>query len=828
MPSLKIRIPVQDLSAYDGDCSLPKAAKDRLATLLHDEGRAPPALIPSGIAAQGVTIWISEEHKAALTDLMRIYRGHEGIGPLATSLLHGHAKREHEADRFDIPEPVPQRERTTLDRLNEALGDQTRDAQAQMFSRLHKELTRSVGRPPVIAAEASTGIGKTRVFLASMLDWSVAHPTETAILTAPSYNVLLQSVAMWQRLRDALPETPDAVTILGQREFVSAAALANVLRMLPEDAPGKVAAAQWLAAGGTASMDDPLGHAWLMRSLQNACDGEWAYATEICVDTATPDDDPGRVAYQLQFKRARDTPWVFCTHAMLATDVRRRIMQARKGYKEDAGTSASQAAWAEYEAMESDLRKGSRLYEIQNDLLSGMVAGDAGRLPQIGLLIVDEAHMLEENFARLFATGISIAGLLRSLQDLHAEAPRKITAAELAGIKEAWSQLKHMGEGHAGEGQMADQLPPGAREAVKNVRTILQKILARKVPVNDVNRAIINKLREASVSLELAAQSNNQRFGMTTRVSWSPSEHWPSLEVGRYDIGPELDFLWTVMVQDRAVLVSATLYEDVSVEGLENVRRLLSIRSDRLRAMAPIRPPWTYEPVRLYLPANAVTPDYPKDQQRFYRPTERSTPDPDKLRIQTLRWRKEIAEYVLQAYESGEGGMLVLLTSHAEREALEVAIADRLPHGALISQTPARKHFLRATALGIRPCLLAVGAAWTGLDLSGDGLASVIGRSVSATDDKVLTDLVIPNAPIGANRTLTQQWRRQQTGVVAEIGAVSILFRQGIGRLVRREGLPRRSRRLHFLDARLYDPHWGSFFAPIKRALRVYGEPRHV
>lgn len=828
MPSLKIRIPGQDLSVYDGELSLPKVCKERLAKLLVDEDRAPPVMIASGIAAQGVTIWISEEHKATLTELMRVYRGHEGIGPLATSLLHGYANREREADRLDIPEPVAHRERTTLDRLNEALGDQTRDAQAQMFSRLRKELTRSAEKTPVIAAEASTGIGKTRVFLASMLDWSTAHPDDTAVLTAPTYAVLLQSVAMWQRLRDALPETPDAVTILGQREFVSATALANVLGTLPEGAQSTVAAAQWLAGGGAAPRDDPLGHAWLMRSLQNACDGEWALTADICVDTATPDDDPGRLAYQRQFEAARDTPWVFCTHAMLATDVRRRITQARIGYKADAGASAFQAAWAEYEAMENELRKGSRLYEIQNDLLADMVSADAGHLPPISLLIVDEAHLLEENFARLFATGISIAGLLRNLRDLHDQAPRKITARELAEVKDAWELLKHAGEGSIGEGRLAEQLPPGAREAVGKVRAILHTILARKIPLTDANRTSINKLREVSRSLEIAAQSNNQRIGMTTRVSWSPSEHWPSLEIGRYDISPELDFLWTVMIRDRAVLVSATLYEDVSIEGLESVRRLLSIRRDRLRPMSPVRPPWTVEPVKLYVPANSVTPDTPKDQQRFYRPTERSTPDRNMRKVQTLRWRKEIAEYVLQAYQSGEGGMLVLLTSHAERQALEEAVAPHLPPGVLISQAPAGRHFLRATSLGIRPCLLAVGAAWTGLDLSGDGLASLIGRSVSAAEDKVLTDLIIPNAPIGANRTLTQQWRRQQLGTVADIGAVSILFRQGIGRLVRREGLPRNSRRLHFLDARIYDPHWGSFFAPIKRALRVYGQPRLV
>lgn len=833
MPSLKIRILNQDLGHLP-DGTAAKAAKETLSSILDDADRSPPSAPPTGLAATGVTIWISEEQKTTLEELQRIYRGFDGIGPLATALLHAWADNQHFDTLSDVPEPVPEREATTLDALNSALGNATRTAQAQLFDRLHKELTASSSRgAPVIAAEAATGVGKTRVFLASMLDWTRKHPDQAAVLTAPSYNVLLQAVSLWHRLRGIMPSIPDAVTLLGQGEFVSESALERLLSELPDDTPGKVAAAQWLAGKGAAAADDPLAHRWLMRSLQAACGGEWEFSEQVRVDSGTPETDAGLLAYKQQFVLANDAAWVFCTHAMLATDVRRRMIQARRDYREDAGTGASQAAWAEYQAMEEADRQGSRLHEMQNDLLRGLAERDAGRLPPIGLLVVDEAHLLEENFARLFATGISIAGLVRNLKDLQQAMPKKVTAAEIQTVKDAWGLLRDIGRSRVGEQQMTEQLP-GAVEATAAVRGVLQKILARKLPDSEAHRATLIKLREVSRSLDLAARSNNQRIGMTTRVSWSPSENWPSIEVGRYDVGPELDFLWTVMVEDRAVLVSATLYDDVSLVGLEGIRRLLSVRSDRLRAMAPVRPPWTFEPVRLYMPANSVTPDRPKDQQRFYRPTERSTPDAEKRVMQTARWRKEIARYVLQAYESGEGGMLVLLTSHAERQALEAGLAKHMPPGALVSQAPsvglelAKHRFLQATALGIRPCLLAVGAAWTGLDISGDALATITGVPVPASEDRVLTDLVIPNAPIGMNRTLTHQWRRERAGTLAEIGAVSMLFRQGIGRLVRREGLPQRSRRLHFLDARIYDPAWGQFFTPIKRALRVYGVPKHV
>src|SRR5690606_28718173 len=122
---------------------------------------------------------------------------------------------------------------------------------------------------------------KTRVFLAAMLDWSTKHPEDVAVLAAPSYNVLLQAVTLWQRLRAVMPGTPDAVTLLGQAEFVSASALERVLEELPDDTPGKAAAAQWLAGKGPAAADDPLEHSWLVRSLQAACGGAWEFAGQV-------------------------------------------------------------------------------------------------------------------------------------------------------------------------------------------------------------------------------------------------------------------------------------------------------------------------------------------------------------------------------------------------------------------------------------------------------------------------------------------------------------------------------------------------------------------
>jgi len=180
-----------------------------------------------------------------------------------------------------------------------------------------------------------------------------------------------------------------------------------------------------------------------------------------------------------------------------------------------------------------------------------------------------------------------------------------------------------------------------------------------------------------------------------------------------------------------------------------------------------------------------------------------------------------------QSYPSAAGGVLVLLTAHADRKEIALRLAGRVPPDCLFMQSEGvslesvRQRFIACVAEGKRPLLLGVGAAWTGLDLSGDALSVLLGKSISAHADNVLADLVIPIAPVGTNRTLTQQWRRERSGILSEVGATSIMFRQGIGRLVRRDGLLA-NRRLHFLDARIHDKAWNRILMPVTRALSPY------
>jgi len=466
-------------------------------------------------------------------------------------------------------------------------------------------------------------------------------------------------------------------------------------------------------------------------------------------------------------------------------------------------------------------RRNAPLWTARNEHLRNYVEGDAGKLPRIDLLIIDEGHLLEQAFANAFASGASVSTLSSRMRELHAQAPRVVKQGDIDALGAIWQDLTEFGKRTSSDVVDANTNPRIAR-AVGEVRALLAKIMAQ-VPKTLAKDHKIRAIKSMALALDVASKSmSGDRIGLRTRVSFSPHRQYPSIEVGRYDVSQELDFLWAVSVRQKSILVSATLFEDVTRQGLEGMRRTLSVRSELAVPLDPVRPQWMIDPVTLHTPGNG---DY--DRSPFLRPTAREKLGKDEFAAITEQWRNEVAWYIGRAHASAAGGVLVLLTAHADRAAIAQNLANTIPAEALIgagepmSIEAMRTKFIQSSAQGQRPCLLAVGNAWTGLDISGDVLGHAIGRQIPPAEDNVLTDLIIPTAPIGLNRSLTQEWRRERLGMIAEISAASMMFRQGIGRLVRREGLPR-NRRLHFLDPRMHDNKWNPLMAPMMRALAPY------
>jgi CRISPR type IV-associated DEAD/DEAH-box helicase Csf4 len=143
-----------------------------------------------------------------------------------------------------------------------------------------------------------------------------------------------------------------------------------------------------------------------------------------------------------------------------------------------------------------------------------------------------------------------------------------------------------------------------------------------------------------------------------------------------------------------------------------------------------------------------------------------------------------------------------------------------LPQTRVIAQEPddsitqIKNAFVEMTRDGIRPIWLATGGAWTGLDLTDEAVTD-------PTKDNLLTDLVIVRIPLGRSRSVAHRIRVERLGLEEEFVAAAFLLRQGIGRLIRREGV--QNRRLWFLDGRilLKGPR-GATFSNMAKVLQFY------
>jgi ATP-dependent DNA helicase DinG len=74
--------------------------------------------------------------------------------------------------------------------------------------------------------------------------------------------------------------------------------------------------------------------------------------------------------------------------------------------------------------------------------------------------------------------------------------------------------------------------------------------------------------------------------------------------------------------------------------------------------------------------------------------------------------------------------------------------------------------------------------------------------------DFLLTDIIIPRLPFGTEHSTIHERRKEQWGFIYEVYRAAFQFRQGLGRLIRREGVT--NRRLWLLDARMWrdDAPW--------------------
>lgn len=779
-----------------------------------DDG-IPPAPLP--IAAESgfpMNISFTKDHDRAIRALSRERKIREGDAAL--SFLFAALAR---GDALDLKKSVTE---SVLHHYVSALGLVDRHHQ-NLFA---ESLIASLLSKGVGMVEGSTGIGKTLGMVVAGAHVLKDRAFGRTLIAVPTLALLRQFAHQHQALSTAVPDFPGARFVLGKNEFVCVGDLIALLDSGTLELDSS-AIRSWIARGGQASdADAAIDRSYLVTSLL-AISPEFPVDAVRC-SSLTDTNDLGLAGYRDQFfvddSGELENEVVYCTHAMLAADIRRRmfgakasgdgqaIRQRHQSLRQDAmglrkliGSDDGQA----YRDAGMDIKNSidGELYELA--LYAS--ENDVGILPPWQYLLVDEAHLFESNLANAFSFNLSLGRFLQHISTAHAEG-----AISASAVKRASSALKIIrNAGVNNEDINLKSTAPNAMDvcaALKELQAIVETRRATGInsPTLQVLRAQTKLIRTA---LRISSTSVNGR----SLVCYSPIRAYPQLSVGRASVSAELAFLWHST--EAAACVSATLYlRRMDKDSPAYMAGILNIPSNRLQEFPVIRPHWVTAPVvGLWTPEAARQPS----GRLWLRPPSRSDKlDAAQFQVTETQWLDEVASVTRGIHHSAGGGVLVLMTSYSSAKGLATRL-DELPsvvlaeQGISISRQVAT--FAQSAADGHKPIWIAVGGAWTGVDINGKNYGFP-----DPAKDNLLTDLIVPRFPFGTNMSMTHRHRSEQASSVPwDLLDAAMRFKQGLGRLIRREGLPK-NRRIFVLDGRINDPSFDFFLSHLRRIIGIY------
>ena len=583
-------------------------------------------------------------------------------------------------------------------------------------------------------------------------------------VAAPTVAVL---VHLLDEFRKSNPGNEPSI-LLGRQQFVSVYRVSEAFRELREDPDPSVAAAEtetraWLEGGGKPRTD-------FARRLASHIPGV-AYLAEDLFEIApflraeavrmeeADELEPAQACLNSLLEQSGQSRLVICTQAMVLL----RILAARKGDREDPPA-----------------------------------------LP-FSHLLVDEVHELEAAAANLQSGELSLLGLRSWLRQ-----------SEFARSPEMCEAVSELIEGLRGNRALGDgvTVDSDVRSLIVNALKPVAASLKKGRKGDDRARAFYLK------SLATVISSGDRRMG----VHFTAIRRFPSIYTGPVSVGPMLGGLWQQV--KAAVGVSGTIFLPTLGGGVSSgyMEAKLAVPPGRLRTVGPVISNWVRrEPVmlrpdaasraQLCYPSMGAKQGPATVEDRITDEEQDSVPGGPAYE----RWVDSAAAAINQASASAAGGTLVLCTSFRDvselKHRLRLVLGERmLCHERGLSVASQKNAFIAARSQGIRPVWLASGSAWTGLDITDEGRA--------AKADLLLTDLMILRVPIGLNRTSTQFTRRRALGYNAVLFEAAFVLRQGLGRLMRRQGLT--ARRIWLLDGRIDAEQGYRSFLPFRSLFDAY------
>ncbi|ADC73185.1 Rad3-related DNA helicase-like protein (plasmid) [Thioalkalivibrio sp. K90mix] len=696
-----------------------------------------------------------------LAVLSGLRQGDEPWSEVLSELLHGHLNQ---------PGGEPRSKRTeAADRRAEG-PDWMRPEQGRFYAPLAEGLAANA----ILLAEAATGTGKGRA-VAQAVEDALAAGRERVVVCGPTLGVL---AALAREFGSCPGLNRPMQFFLGAAQFFHAGRARQLASLMqsgsdPETQASGSALLQWLDAGAPAGRTDstaafasvegqPVSH--LTDDLATLLpDGYGVEELELSAEEiggdAESETDPGIRAAMAARDLEGDAPIVFCTHAMYALHAR-------------------------------------------------MIGLERYLLPPHEVLVLDEAHQFEENANAVLSPTASLDQLPRLLRSLPAALLLKTGKRDLEAVEEVLKDLHNRFPERGGEILLfpGDDRYAAVQVQAGRLHQAVDALIGRaeRARQHTADPGLLALLKRTRSILRAS-----QRERALLQLSSSPVRGYLSLAVGGQGLRRLFERMWSQV--DAAVLMSATLYvptrdsrrADVSdTQGWYSARHLtqvLALPRERLRTLKPVRPDWVRGNVIAHIERNPER-----------RPPSTSETDPAIYAALVQQWLDDTARDLARITEGAEQGTLVLLTAYRDIEGLSERLADTLGER-LIAQGPGarlsalREAFVASSRNGERPVWLATGAAWTGINLTSEGLSQV-------------SDLVIARLPVGLNRSISQAARnRGRANFESKAAETYWQTAQGIGRMVRSE--QDTDRHLWVLDPRaVIEP----LYTPVRLLLESY------
>ncbi len=405
-------------------------------------------------------------------------------------------------------------------------------------------------------------------------------------------------------------------------------------------------------------------------------------------------------------------------------------------------------------------------------------APDAGILPEVGTVIFDEAHELEDVAGSYFGVGVSTSRFEELCRDVEGSLQRNhMLSASLSGAVKSlrdramfFFALLPPGEGRFAFENRREFLEENGEEFMA-LQQSLQRLGSELENIPSKPEEVFNFARRAQelqvhLGFLMESEDRNTVFWIERRRGGRQNVF---LQATPIDVGP---ILKTTLFEklDCTVLTSATLAVG---GGFEYMRRRLGLEHVR----------------ELVLPSHF---DY-QNQAIFYVPPD--LPDP-----RTPQFAAQAAERIRRILEITRGRAFVLFTSHAQMRDVHERLLGQLDFPLMLQGDAPKNALLEDFRLTPNAVLFATSSFWQGVDVQGEQLSCVI-------IDRL--PFAVPSDPVVAARVKSIDADGGNAFFQYQVPAAVITLKQGFGRLIRSlhdRGL------LVLLDNRILKKQYGKVF----------------